>query len=75
LQRAASESYSIFFIGVHQAKQPRDEQLVSMSRGWKIIALLLAFGLTCFLVRLFLMGRFLGVIARIVEALGKLGGK
>jgi uncharacterized membrane protein SpoIIM required for sporulation len=46
-----------------------------MSRGWKIIALLLAFGLTCFLVRLFLMGRLLGVIARLVEALGKLGGK
>jgi hypothetical protein len=74
-QRAASGSYGIFFIGVQQAHQPGDEQAGSMSRGWKIIALLVAFGLTCFLVRLFLMGRLLGVIARLVEGLGKLGGK
>jgi len=44
-------------------------------KRWKIVALLLVFCLTCLLIRLFLMGRFLDVLMRLVEVLGKLGRK
>ncbi len=46
-----------------------------MSKAWKIVALLLAFCLACFFVRLFLMERLLDVVARLLEALSKLGRK
>lgn len=46
-----------------------------MFRQWKIVALLLVFCFTCSLVRLFLVVRLLDVVVRLVELVGKLGGK
>ncbi len=46
-----------------------------MSKGWKIIVLLLGFCLACFLVRLFLMERLLDVVVRLLGVLSKLGRK
>jgi len=46
-----------------------------MFRRWRIGALLLVCCLTCSLFYLFLMGRLLDVVVRVVEAVGSLGRK
>ena len=43
-----------------------------MSQPWKILGLLLVFCLACSLGYLFLMGRLLDVVVRLVEVVGKL---
>ena len=47
----------------------------SMFRRWRIVALLLVCCLTCSLFYLFLMGRLLDVVVRVVEAVVRLGKK
>jgi hypothetical protein len=42
-------------------------------RKWKIVALLIVLGITCALVNLFLAGRLMDVMERLVEVVGKLG--
>ena len=44
-----------------------------MLRGWKFIALVLVVGLTGSLAYLFVEGRLLGVVVRVVEVVGILG--
>jgi hypothetical protein len=44
-----------------------------MIRRWKIVALVLVSALTCSLVYLFIEGRLLSVVVRVVEAVGRLG--
>jgi hypothetical protein len=44
-----------------------------MFRPWKIAALVLVFGLTCSFVYLFVVGRLLGVVVRVLEVIGRLG--
>jgi hypothetical protein len=44
-----------------------------MFRQWKIVALVLVVGLTGSLVYLFIVGRLLGVVVRVVEVVGRLG--
>jgi hypothetical protein len=44
-----------------------------MFRGWKIVALVLVVGLTGSLAYLFIVGRLLGVVVRVVEVVGRLG--
>jgi membrane associated rhomboid family serine protease len=48
-------------------------RLESMFRRWKIVALLLVCCLTGSLFYLFLMGRLLDVVVRVVEVVGRLG--
>jgi hypothetical protein len=42
---------------------------------WRIVALLLVCCLTCSLFYLFLMGRFVDVVVRVVEVVARLGRK
>jgi hypothetical protein len=44
-----------------------------MLRTWKIVALVLVVGLTGSLVYLFIAGRLLAVVVRVVEVVGRLG--
>ena len=44
-----------------------------MFRPWKIVALVLVVGLTGSLVYLFIVGRLLGVVVRVLEVVGRLG--
>jgi hypothetical protein len=44
-----------------------------MIRRWKIVALVLVVGLAGSLVYLFIVGRFLEVVVRVVEVVGRLG--
>jgi hypothetical protein len=44
-----------------------------MFRRWKIVALVLVFSLTGSLVYLFIVGRLLGVVVRVLEVVGRLG--
>jgi hypothetical protein len=44
-----------------------------MFRQWKIVALVLVVGLTGSLVYLFIVGKLLGVVVRLVEVVGRLG--
>ena len=44
-----------------------------MFRRWRFVALLLVSALTCAVVYLFVVGRLLGVIVRVVEVVGRLG--
>ena len=44
-----------------------------MFRRWKIVALVLVVGLTGSLAYLFIEGRLLGVVVRVVEVVARLG--
>jgi hypothetical protein len=44
-----------------------------MIRRWKTVALVVVVGVTCSLVYLFIAGRLLGVVVRVVEIVGRLG--
>ena len=46
-----------------------------MFRRWKIVALVLVVGLTGSLVYLFIVGRLLGVVVRVLGVVGRLGGR